>query len=629
MISDEESLIRKASQDLSTVDGIVSLKRSFIHNTPSEVPENWSNTSQETITMSTPKKKNNQSFFKKIFLGSFGFFVIAILVATFFFIQGVNTISSRNVDVLITTRSFVDGGESFPVTVTLRNNNRTPLELATLTLEFPEGNQVNPNATRILTRDIESINSGATRQEVFDLTLFGEEGSIRPIAARLSFRVSGSNAIYTAENNSDIVIRSSPVRLVTTIPDSVIPNQETTLTFSVSGNGTSVLSQTALVLEYPQGFSFIRSNPAPSLDTSIWILGDIPPTGSRTVSITGIFTGSSQELKTIRASVGIQDSRNERLLSTVYNSVSQIIPLTTAFLDLELRVLNDSGSSVAISSTTSTQVEILWRNTLDTQINNAEINVALSGGAYDPLRIQPSSGFFDSATNTVIWTRQQNPALASIPPGGSGRLSFSLSPKISGLGSNPSINLSASISGFDNSGARLTAMNVAQKRLVLNSDLNLSVRTLYYSGPFQNTGPIPPRVGQETTYTLEFQVTNSRNRVTDTVVATTLPLWASWKDVVIPLSERNNVTYNTVTRELVWNVGELAPGALVAKTLSIKVGVVPTANQTGGAVALTNDVVISGQDTVTGNTLSFSRRALTSQLINDSSDVGAGGQVQP
>lgn len=629
MIPEEESVLRKASNELYTTDRVSPRQRSFIHDKKIDAPDSW--IASPSLIASSPmsKIKKTTSWFKNIFLGSVVFFLIAVGISAYMFVGGVNTISSKNVSLEITTRSFVDGGELFPVTVTLVNNNRASLELATLVLAFPEGNQNNPNAVKRITRDIGSLASGATRQESFDISLFGEEGSERALKASLEFRVSGSNAIYSSDSETSLVIRSSPVRLVANIPESIVPNQETTLQFTLAGNGTAVLPNTAFTVVYPSGFTFVRSDPAPSLDSNVWFLGDIPITGQKTISITGTFSGSRNELKTIQASVGIQDTRNERLLSTIYNSISEIIPLTNTFLDIQTKISSNTDAVIPISATSPSSVEISWVNTLDTQINNVEIRARLSGSAYDPLRVQGNAGFFDTASNTVIWTRQQNPSLASLPPGATGQVSFSLNPKSSLIGQNPTIDIAIDIIGFDNSGKRLSAERVDVKKLVINSDINVLARSLYYSGPLQNTGPVPPKVGQETTYTIDWQVTNSRNRVSGLVMTTTLPLGVTWKDVMVPQNEKNNLSYNTITRQITWNIGEMVPGTLTSKTVSFKVSVTPGANQVGSVIDLTSDVVMTGRDEFTKTDITISRRPLSTRLINDTSNVGAEGQVQP
>ncbi len=99
---------------------------------------------------------------------------------------------------------------------------------------------------------------------------------------------------------------------------------------------------------------------------------------------------------------------------------------------------------------------------------------------------------------------------------------------------------------------------------------------------------------------------------------------------MLPQAEVANVTYNTVTREVVWNVGDVAAGTgsnTPARTLSFKVGVTPGANQLSTSPDLTGEVMMTGTDTFTGSTISLKKRTMTTQLLNDLSTVGANGKV--
>jgi hypothetical protein len=636
MVPDDKSFLRKAEHELYTTDIIPPKKRSFLHEHKLEVPDDWSESENKTSSTTTQPPMRNTSIFKKIFFGSLGFLVVALIIGGISYLSGDNAISTKNVDLTITAKTFVDGGESLPVNVSIVNRNKVSMELATLVLEYPEGNGSNPDAVTRITRDIGSVAVGDTHNESFDIKLYGEENSEKDITAHIEFRVSGSNAVYDKNEVAAITIRTSPLRLTLDAPKSVIPNQEVPLQFSVVGNGTEVLTDTALVLQYPPGFTFSRATPVPTTGNTVWYLGDIPPGANRTITVYGSFAGGISEAKTIRASVGSQNKQNEAILDRVYNTLAQVIPLTNAFLDAHIVVEHTASDSdiVPISPTGSVSISIPWENTLSSKITNARLEVALSGTAYDSTRVRPDSGVFDSVNNKITWTAQEIPEFASVDPGEKGTIQFSLEPRQFSVGqvaSNPVINLSINITGFDDAGIRQSAMGVDKKILAIGSDMNFSARTLHASGIIQNTGAMPPKVNTETTYTLDWQLTNSRNRVTGVKVSTMLPTYVSWKNVIVPTSEQANVTFNEVTRELVWNVGEVPAGTgtnLPPRTLSLKVGITPSTDQKGKTPTLTSDMITTGLDTFTNKTLSLTRRALNTQISGEGSAPGVDGIVQ-
>ncbi len=328
MIDDEHSNLRKVARELYTTDIKPPTRRSVLHEEKVVSTDDWKSSmtsNSPTVTMQKPVKTT--SFFRNMFLASLCFLVIAMIVLGASFINGGNSISEGNVDIAITTKTFVDGGESLPVEVTLVNKNKLGLELATLVLEYPQGSDDNAGTMGRIEREIGSLAAGASRQESFMIQLYGTQNSQRNITARIEFRVQGSNAVYDKDQSTMVTIRTSPITITLAAPDKAIPNQEIPLKFTIIGNGTATLPNTAMVLQYPDGFTFARAEPSPTFGSTVWYLGDVPPGVNRTITVYGSLTGSITDLKTIRASVGSQNASNEQLLDTTYNALAQVIPL--------------------------------------------------------------------------------------------------------------------------------------------------------------------------------------------------------------------------------------------------------------------------------------------------------------
>ncbi len=635
MIDDNRSRLRKISQELYATDITNNDRRSRLHEEKVVYADDWKTEHEDTsFTPMTPKKPST-SVFKKIFLGSLAFFVIALGFAAISFLSGGNTISEKNVDIVITTKSFVDGGETLPVEVTLVNKNKLPIELATLVLEYPQGNQdetVASGALARIPREIAQVPAGATHQESFSIQLYGTENSKRTITAKLDFRVQGSNAIYNKEQPIAVTIRTSPVTITLKAPDQAVPNQEIPLVFTIVGNGTASLPNTAMILEYPAGFTFKRAEPAPSYRETVWYLGDLPPGTNRTITVYGSLVGSVTDLKTIRASIGRQNDRDEQRLDTTYNTLAQVIPLSNAFLDAKLEVANQTGSSVAIASNQQVRVRVTYTNTLTVPLSNVELSVGFGGAAYDQGLVEPVTGFFDTVNNRIRWTSQQDPNLAMLGPGQSGSVNFSIRPRqLSGASaaSNPTITMNLDVLGYQAGGTKLSATAIDTKTFTINSDLNLIARSIHYTGAIQNSGPMPPVPNKETTYTLEFRVANTRNRISGAKMVTRLPTNVSWKGVVIPQSENANVSFNQITRELVWDIGEVPGGSsgTASKLLSVKVGITPSANQVSTVPPLTEGLTLTGKDTFTNQDLTINKLPLSTQVLNDGNGPGLSGQV--
>ena len=635
MIPDEDSRLRKIERELYTTDIIPPKRRENLHAPVYDAPDDWVNPKTTGTPAQSMTSNQSTSLFKKIFFGSLGFLVIAGIVFGVSFLTGGNAISSKNVDITITTKSLADGGSDLPVNITITNRNKVPMQLTELTLSYPNTGSADSAVTRV-TRDVGTIDVGASHDESFTVQLYGTQGSVQPIMADVQFNVSGSNAVYDATNSTNVTINSSPVNLSLNVPSTTSPNQQVPLAFSISGNGTTTLSNTALVVTYPAGFTYDHADTAPSYQNNVWYLGDLPPGSTKTITVYGSFAGGTNQQSTIAARIGSQDPHAQNQLTQIYSTLSQVVTLATSFVNAQLSIGGGNTSSqIPINSGDIVNVSVPWQNTLASSISNMEIDVGFSGSAYDPSLVQASSGYFDSAHNQIIWTKQQDQSFAAVNPGASGSESFSIRPKqfpSSAVVSNPQIVMTVSVKGYPSGGSQLTATNVDQKTLVLNSNLSLLTSTLHYTGAFANTGSMPPRANHQTTYTLNWEITNFRNGVSGVTVSTTLPTYVDWKGVVSPSSESSKVQYNSVTRNLVWNAGSVPAGVgstTPARILSMQIGLTPSTDQQGTAPDLTGPIVVTGVDGFTGATINLQKHSMSTVLLNDGSNsTGADGQVQ-
>ena len=216
MIPDDKSHLRKIERELYTTDIQPPTKRGFLHDKAVDAPEEWDvpHNDKETLSPSMSPKIPTSSIFKKIFLASLGFLILAVIILGISFLTGSNNISAQNVDVTVTSESFIAGGENLPVQVSIMNRNKVGLELATLVLEYPQGSVSDPTAVSRISRDIGTIAAGDTHMETFNVQLYGPQNSQKAITAHLEFHVTGSNAVYDKDQVTSVTISTSPVNLV-------------------------------------------------------------------------------------------------------------------------------------------------------------------------------------------------------------------------------------------------------------------------------------------------------------------------------------------------------------------------------------------------------------------------------
>jgi hypothetical protein len=608
----------------------------YSHISRSNVVDSWGE-------RQAPELNNEDNFFmktsrfKKFFIFSIIFFCLTCVYAIYVFFAGGNTVSNDNIDISISGNNFTAGGEELSLVVGITNRNSSPLELADLIMEYPKGTGTDLSSdTQTFRQTIGTIPAGVVQNENLKLVLFGEQGSVRPIKFTLEYRVAGSNAIFVKEKDYQVSISSTPINLSVDGPTAISPNQSITLKVKETLNATTPSPNILMQVVYPPGFQFASAIPAPSFGNNVWSLGDLAPGAEHDISISGKMAGVFDgEQKTFNVSTGSQSSADKSAIGVVFNSIAQTITVQKPFVDASIFINGVQNNVFAIDSKTSASIEIHYVNNLDTQINNLQIKAKVSGNALDRKTINVQQGFYDSGTDTITWDKNYQNQFNTVNPGDSGSVSFSVSPlslfsAASGILSNPSMNIEVDVSGSQSSSGSAVSQITNSNSAVINiiSDVGFSSKALYYSGPFTDTGPIPPKVGKTTTYTVTWTFSNTANSISGVQVNSTLPAWVNFVGSISPASE--DLTYNSSTSGIVWNVDRIQKGAGItgpARSVSFKVSFTPSLSQVGTIPTIINDAILTGHDDFANVDVKIDKASLNTKLDSDAQFPANGGVV--
>jgi hypothetical protein len=288
--------------------------------------------------------------------------------------------------------------------------------------------------------------------------------------------------------------------------------------------------------------------------------------------------------------------------------------------------LNGEENKEVISSAGGKiEAVIKWQNNLQYEVRDVSITVKLSGNTLDKSSVQVDDGFYRSVDNTIIFNKVTNSALDSLDPGEFGVSNFSFSSfspgSVTGSGLiNPTLVLDISVSGsrVDFQGGVQDVLFADSRKIKITSDPQLLAKALHYIGPFQNSGPIPPKAEQETTYTITWTVTNPLNSLSNARVSAILPPYIKWLGTVSPA--RENVSYDSGTGLLIWSIGNISAGAGVtssAKEMSFQISFLPSVDQIGLAPVLVGEMLLTAKDNFTLTEVSNSYPSLSTDLNGD------------
>jgi hypothetical protein len=589
-------------------------RQGILHQVPHEkVSDTWSD--DENTNM---KKPPQSKFFKYFFITTVTFFVFAVIFAVYMFMQGSTSVSNDNIDISVLGNSFTEGGKELQLQVEVVNKNKSDLELSNLIVEYPRG--ASDDATdvmRLPRENIGTIPAGGRATKIFKVTLYGDQGSVRNVNIKLEYHPAGSNAIFTKDQSYPVTINSSPLSLLVDAPASTSANQSITFKVTATLNTTIPEEGAVLTVSYPQGFIFENATPSPDSSNYIWDLSGLTQSNPVTIAITGHMVGQDGDEQAFHVYAGTKKP-GQQAIDVVYNSFLQVVNIVKPFLDAKVVVNGNDVDAPSVSGGENVNADILWSNNLQTSVSDTQIVAKITGNVLDKSSIDAGSGFYDSINNQIIWDKNTVSDLGNISPGQTGKLNFSFN-TTSLLGSdtrisNPQVLIEVSIRGRQpEAGTGFIDVNNFSKKIVrVSSDFQIATGAGYVSGP------LPPKVGVETRYKINWTLSNSTNNINQAEARAILPIYMKWVGRVSGNSE--NISYNDVTHEVVWHIGSVSANTGFTsgnREADFVVAIVPSLSQVDSNPDIIKEVTLSGIDSFTGAQVKTTRSTMTTYLRND------------
>ena len=617
-------------------------ERTPLSSSEASAPHSWeepaASSFAQPLTLSPRKKKSRMSLPVKFFIGSLVFFIIAIGVAAYMFFAGGNSISPQNIDLSVVMPSVVDGGKTTGLQILITNRNQANLKLVDLIINYPDGTRDPSSPSDPLThvrQSIGDINSGQTVQQTSQAIFYGQEGQAQTVSVQLEYSVEGSNAIFEKDASTNFTVGSSPISISISSPTEAISDQQFSMDITVQSNALTPINDVVIQGQYPFGFTAVNSTPSATAGGTLWRLGTMQPGASQVIHLTGSLDGQDGDTRVFYFLAGSDSDQTDTTIPVPFLSVPQTLTVQKPFITGSIAINGQTGKTISVPAGTPVQGIITWTNNLPDPVTDAQLTLSLSGPTLDTSSVTSPTGFYQSSNSSITWSKDQEADFATVAPGASGTLpfSFSLLPTGSGgsLYSNPAINLNLTIQGTrqGETGVPQSVSSAASTQVLVSSVATLSAAASHFSGPFANSGPMPPVPGQATTYSIVWTVTNSSNTIANAVVSATLPAYVTFVNV----QAGSGITYDPGSRTVTWAMGDVKAGVgytLGSRTAAFQVSLLPSSSQAGQSPALTSTASLSGQDRFAQVQVTASADGPTIQLQNDtgySANMGTvGGQ---
>ncbi len=545
-----------------------------------------------------------------------------LLLAALAFLVRAKIFDDARVMAVIDGPKSVAAAESITFSISYTNDNWVNLKNAELVLSYPEDFRPDANGNwKVSGREailpLGEISSRSTSRSYISGKFFSAEGTVNYIDAKLQYEPSGVGSRLESTSRFGVNVLTSPLSLEVTAPIEAAKGNTVEYLIDYGNESDDEFSNVRVKADFPEGFTFVTSDPSPSEGNSIWYLGDLASKVGGKIRISGTISGNRDDVKRFGASIGHLQGDGTFLALTSRDRTTKIVssPLSIA------QTVNGVGENTSIDLGRELLYRVVYRNESAQGLRDAIVTVEFDTSILDFSRLRRENGYFNLAEKKLIWRASDIPELSVLDPGEMGEVTFSVpvyenvSPK---AGTHLGIRTVARVDSPDiptpSGSNKVIASDTVLVRL--NSSIDFQVKGRYYDGPIWNTGPVPPEVGVQTTYDLTFRLSTSLNDLSDAKVVAALPSGVRFTGKISPDSE--SVTFNDRTNELIWNIGSYQAASEVAvREVTVQVAILPGPDEKDKEVRLMNRAVFSGKDTFVGTPVKIERDAKTTALPED------------
>ncbi len=565
--------------------------------------------------------KRKYSFAKKFFIISLVLLIFAALYTTYrlFFSESRQDFISRHIDITVKTAPFTKGGEELPVSVTVVNRNNVTLTNVYAEIEYPRGSfaETRDDFER-QTIDLGDIPSGAESTKNISVILYGEQGSKKDINVRVDYSLPDSSLTYSKTGASSLTISSSPVIVEVDAPKDIAPGQLYTLRARIIQNTKTLPEGSLLNVAYPRDFTPESVSRKVDYGVSTWVIKTAKEGDYEDLTITGRFSSQEGDERSFRFTVGVPLPDDATSIKTSYVSKAHVVSLARPLLDAYILLGNERAKTIAINPDSYVQGTLVYRNRYSNAVIDPVFRIKIEGTALDEFSILPVEGFYDSVKKEIFWDKNTREDLSSIKPNSEGRLNFSFrvlprsidSPKVV---REPYVNLSLSLSGTPDDANLLTQNleNIESASVRVTTEPSIDVSLIHASGP------LPPKVANETVYQVTLSVENTHNDITGARYTMKLPFYVRW---VGKVTREEKIAYNPDTREVIWSLGNVTAGTGITTASRIgefQIAITPSLSQLESAPEILQTLRFTGTDI-------FSNKDVKSQHANVNTRVTNG-----
>lgn len=566
----------------------------------------------DAMSIRTARQKKI-GFWVAIGVGVVIIFILAVVLTMWY--RGTQQVSQSQVGVSITAPANFIAGGALKYVVTVTNNSHVAWGNVNVLFTLPQGfiyTSSTPTAqvsVKDMTVQLPPLASKAS--ETFEVVgqLVGDQGNTS--IAQVQVTVSPANypkEQITQTAQTSTVLSAIPLDVSIEATKQAAVGERIAAIIHIRNLGTTPIENAVLQLSPDPGMQLATEDSGFSPDFSVldsfWRLPPIKPLDQIDRYAVLYVQGNAGDQRQL----GITINELQNGQTYTLRNIAQVITVSTAQVAVSQSFNGSSSGKFVVSPNQAMTGELDYKNMGTTGLTDAIVKVHFEGAGLDASTIKLKSGSYDPTNNTITWTAASLPELKNILPGQSGKIpySFNILPYNQlPLAKNQQLVATASIDSPDLPAPTGQSRQVISDRYLMpiSAGILLGMDAFYDDGRLGivSAGPLPPQVGQQTTYTVRVHLGSTSNDVSNMQVKMVLPDGVSYTNHTY--MSTGSIDYNDRTNTVVWTINPLkglTGRSIPQEELDFQVGITPGADKRGHEVLLVQSITAAGTDSYVG-----------------------------
>lgn len=562
-----------------------------------------------------------------IFFRIFSFLLTLLIIggaiyAVYYYFYLQRGTDATDVEFSIEGENKVIAGQEFYYILSYKNLSGVKIKNIEINATYPENfilAEATPAATDKSTWKINELGAHRSGEIKIRGKIVGKEKEKGILFAQMTYTPENFSSEFKKEASLETSVELTGLNIEVASSASVLAGEETEVNIKYSANAENYINKFYLSLEPLENVEIIPIASATiTVVNNRWEINNISK-DQKELNIKFKFKKKEKSNDTLIIKGQYSEDGQKYYLFYENNLNFELINNN---LNLSL-IINGSRADQGVELGQTLNYSIVYANKGDAEMKDIVIMAVLDSKILDWDSLDDKNKG-SAEVNTISWSKEEIPALADIKKGDEGAIDFSIKAiALEKAQENPDLTSKdfqiKSFVQFSIGSSTIKNNADTQSNTIINkvnSDLKLKEQVRYFDADniAVGSGPLPPKVGETTSFKIYWQITNNLHELSNLKVAVKLPDYVKW-------AGKNRATvgslqYDQSVNTVIWDIGKLPINAFEVNG-EFNISITPAEEDRNKIIVLLPGTKIDALDNETNSQISKTNPSKTTKLEDD------------